>query len=84
VTRPGNSAGLTHSNNRTLVPQVALLSDWILEANHQSEGCNMAATTVNAEALKESPIPEAIAPQGKQTVDPYNVGLRLGYPSFSC
>lgn len=33
------------------------------------------ATNVNAEALKEAPIPEAIEKQAahKQTVDPYNV-----------
>ena len=32
------------------------------------------ATNINAEALKESPIPEAIEPKAsKQTIDPYNV-----------
>jgi len=36
------------------------------------------ATNVNAEALKESPIPEAVAPkESKQTVDPYNVSHSL-------
>ncbi|KAK4193114.1 hypothetical protein QBC35DRAFT_482656 [Podospora australis] len=39
------------------------------------------ATNINAEALKESPIPDAIAPQpqqSKQTVDPYNVSGEIG------
>lgn len=32
------------------------------------------AANINAEALKESPIPEAIEPKAsKQTIDPYNV-----------
>ncbi|KAK3377946.1 hypothetical protein B0H63DRAFT_478411 [Podospora didyma] len=37
------------------------------------------ATSANAEALNESPIPEAIAPkQNKQTIDPYNVTGEIG------
>ena len=31
------------------------------------------ATSVNAEALNESPIPEAVSNTGKQLIDPYNV-----------
>ncbi len=31
------------------------------------------ATSINAEALNESPIPEAVKPTGKQLIDPYNV-----------
>ncbi|KAK4212366.1 tryptophan--tRNA ligase, cytoplasmic [Rhypophila decipiens] len=39
----------------------------------------MAATSVNAEALKESPIPEVVQPQAsKQTIDPYNVQGEVG------
>ncbi|KAK0727179.1 hypothetical protein B0T26DRAFT_737951 [Lasiosphaeria miniovina] len=36
------------------------------------------ATTVNAEALNESPLPEAVAKESKQSVDPYNVSGEVG------
>jgi hypothetical protein len=42
------------------------------------------ATNVNAAALDESPVPDAVQPkQQKQTVDPYNVSLQSP-PVSSC
>lgn len=38
------------------------------------------ATTVNATALDESPMPDSVTKPHKQTIDPYNVRLRLSLP----